>query len=230
MPLRLRSMQSERAPSCRRRPHSRSVRAVGRKLAYHFEEGGLGGIVRRLRHYLREKCWSEQRWLIYKCDGTFTTGDVSEPVSRRRLDFQELLKLSYVKARAFPEGIRQRYERGEVCEGFFVKDDLATLGWVSRGYLELDVGTTLSLGGAAGLYDFVTLERYRGRGFYTSALRQLLRLLGNEGMAAIYIAVDPGNVASIRGIERAGFKLERHIYRRWRFGMAEVVEERVSGL
>ena len=56
-----------------------------------------------------------------------------------------------------------------------------------------------------GIYDCWTMAEFRGRGIYPESLRILLALFAEEQVRTVLIAVDPDNVRSIKGIERAGF-------------------------
>ncbi|HEX7077297.1 MAG TPA: GNAT family N-acetyltransferase [Candidatus Eisenbacteria bacterium] len=60
---------------------------------------------------------------------------------------------------------------------------------------------------AAFLYDCATTPDSRGMGIYPAALAAALRDLKARGARAAYIRVHRANAASIRGIEKAGFRL-----------------------
>lgn len=51
----------------------------------------------------------------------------------------------------------------------------------------------------------MTYPQYRGKGIYPSALRWICKEVGN-GRSTFYMIVDEKNTASIRGMEKAGFK------------------------
>jgi RimJ/RimL family protein N-acetyltransferase len=52
----------------------------------------------------------------------------------------------------------------------------------------------------------ITLPQYRGMGLYPSALAQLAGALGAEGCRRLYLYVERENLASIRGVQKAGFR------------------------
>ena len=201
------------------------MRDFRRKLAYHLRAGGPRGLAGKLMAYLRQEIWSDSQWLVYERLLTEEPAVASEPLVRRELGFAELQRLGYDKAVAFPEGIKRRFEERNVCHGFYAGDELATIGWSSPEYLELDQDLRLAFPGAAGLFDFNTFEQFRYRGYYTNALRQLFVTMRQIGFRRAYIAVDPGNAPSIKGIERAGFRLKSRIVRRRRFGIRAVVQQ-----
>lgn len=60
----------------------------------------------------------------------------------------------------------------------------------------------------------VTRPEARGRHLYPQVLRYGLRVLGEKGHSRAVINCDPSNHASIRGIERAGFRMSREL-RTW---------------
>ncbi len=198
-----------------------------RKVSYNYREGGLGGLLRKWLWHLREAIWSDSQWLIYEM--MLGEGDlrVRPMVERRKLGFPDLVDLGYFKAQYFPEAMQRRMESGAVCHGFFVGDRLATIGWTTSGYLELDVSLRVSCAGSAGLFDFYTYKEFRSRGYYTNALLQLLAVTRDAGLDKAYIAVDPSNVASIKAIERAGFHRLRRITKRRRFGVSQVIKEEI---
>jgi len=196
------------------------VNHVLRKLVHHYEERGVRGLLRKLVGYLRHRAWSETLWVVYEHALIGDTDRVAESVARRDLGFRELVSVGYFKVKAFPEEIRRRFEDRTVCHGFYLGDRLATIGWSSADYLELDSNVHFPCPGAVGLFDFYTFEEFRSRGFYTSALMQLADVMRDKGFARAYIAVDPGNLSSLKGIERAGFRPVLRITRRWRFGVS----------
>jgi RimJ/RimL family protein N-acetyltransferase len=55
-----------------------------------------------------------------------------------------------------------------------------------------------------------TLPRFRGRGFFTSALAQMQQVLFEDGCEDLFITCADYNIASRRAIEKAGFKLIGH--------------------
>lgn len=158
--------------------------------------------------------WSNDRWLVYEQESVKPADGETFTTSHRKLGFDELVELGYAKALAFPENIRRRLERGDSCHGFFHGGQLVTIGWSGPHYMELNIGETLSCPSAWGLFDFVTLPGFQSRGYYTDALRQLVRLAHESGFAACWIAVHPANMPSIKGIERAGFRPSRTISKR----------------
>lgn len=50
-----------------------------------------------------------------------------------------------------------------------------------------------------------TYPQYRGNGIYPSVLRSICNSIGNDN-TTFYMIVDETNIASIKGIEKAGFK------------------------
>lgn len=204
------------------------MRDLRRKVAYHFGEGGFRGLSRKLASYILLRGWSDNQWLVYERLLAEDLPVVSKWLIRRELTFSQLEGMAYDKALASPEAIMRRFRDRNVCHGFFLGEQLATIGWTSPGYLELDRDLRLSCPGAIGLFDFHTFEQFRSRGCYTTALSQLFVEMRRIGFSQAYIAVDPGNVPSITGIERAGFRLKLRMVRRWRLGVPFVVQDEVE--
>ncbi|GLV55602.1 hypothetical protein KDH_24460 [Dictyobacter sp. S3.2.2.5] len=61
------------------------------------------------------------------------------------------------------------------------------------------------------LYYFVTLPAWRGQGIYPRLLQHILRSEG-EGNERFWIVHQHENVASQRGIEKAGFQIASKVY------------------
>lgn len=177
--------------------------------------------------FAQRNIWSESHWRLYEraCESVIFC--IKTTVVRRELGFDDLIEVDYCKALAFPQYIRQRFNDGNTCHGFFVDNRLATIGWTSPGYIELDVGQRMPCPAALGMFDFYTYKEYRSRGYYTSALMQLILAAQHSGFGKAYIAVDPGNLPSIKGIERVGFTQAMRITRRIRFGVRTFAKEDV---
>jgi RimJ/RimL family protein N-acetyltransferase len=104
---------------------------------------------------------------------------------------------------------------------------LATIGWSSNDYMELDRGVKFPCPSEVGLFDFITLPEFRSRGLYTNALRYLLKNIHERGPTCIYIAVDPNNLSSVKGIQRAGFGPFLRFKRRRVFGISFQTKRRL---
>lgn len=179
----------------------------------------------RALEYVRQRLWSEEQWVIY--ERTLSDG-ISFPraiVTRRELGLRELVELGYFKALEFPDALRSRIDSGNLCHGFFEGDRLATIGWSSPGYLELDVDLRVPCPNSIGMYDFLTYKEFRSKGYYTNALNQLLAVMSHAGYSKALIAVSPNNSSSRRGIEKAGFRQALRVMRRARFGVREIYRE-----
>jgi len=177
-----------------------------RHLSYNYREGGLGQIVRKIGYRFQTAAWSDASWLVYRIDLAGYRRPPPSRLTRSDLDFQALRSHGYVKAAAFPEVLQARLAAGARCVGFFWEGGLANLAWVTRNFLELEEGLNLQEPDSVGIFDCLTFPRYRSRGFYTESLVQLVLEAKAEGVAQALIAVDPGNLPSIKGIERAGFE------------------------
>ena len=82
-----------------------------------------------------------------------------------------------------------------------------TIGHISWLYYRGDPNRTLSLGERECEVMFcLTLPEFRGRGLYPRALGEILRYLKGRGYERCFICAADDNRASIRGIEKAGFR------------------------
>ena len=104
--------------------------------------------------------------------------------------------------------ILKRFETGRRCYAAWVEDKLAAYGWVSfneEHIGELNLRLTL-LPGEAYIWDCVTLPAFRKNYLYAALLVFILGELHAESLCRVWIGADLENVASQRGIARAGFK------------------------
>lgn len=204
------------------------MKRVLRKLVHHYRQGGAPGLMRKAADYLRDRLWSDTHWLVYERVLAGDTDRVAEAVSLRELGTRELAEVGYFRMKAFPEDITRRFRDGHVCHGFYVGNCLATVGWSSAGCLELDANVRFPCPTAVGLFDFHTFKEFRSRGYYTNALQQLANVMRDKHFTRALIAVDPGNLPSVRGIERAGFRRVLQVTRRRRLGVSTIRQRSVA--
>lgn len=122
---------------------------------------------------------------------------------------------------SLPEIIR-RFEAGRQCHAAWMDNRIVSYGWVSFDQEMVgEVNLRLNLlMGEAYIWDCATLPAYRRRGLYGSLLSYILRdLAAQQVVCRAWIGTDLANIASQRGIARAGF---HHI--------ANLVVERVLAL
>jgi len=104
--------------------------------------------------------------------------------------------------------ILKRFETGRRCYTAWAGDKLAAYGWVSfnEEYIgELNLRLTL-LPGEAYIWDCATLPAFRQNYLYSALLVYMLGELRSESLCRVWIGADLDNVASQRGIARAGFR------------------------
>ena len=214
--LRFTCFLSDPRTSERDGPDSSAVIQAWRSVIFNYREGGIGQIGRKLlwrfTHWLR----SDSAWLVYRMDGD-PRAAAALTLTCSHLGFEELRDLGYYKAVSFPEGIQSRLASGAVCNGFFVNRELANVAWTSEGFLEIETGVVVREGNCVGIFDCFTMPAHRGKGIYTDTLIRLTSEIHGRGATA-FIAVDPENIRSIRGIEKAGFQPLYRLERVCRFG------------
>lgn len=195
------------------------IRGLWRSLAYNYREGGITQVINRSIAKPISVISSETSWLIYKINTAGYERKARLPLVQKELAFESLVQHKYYKALSFPERVRSRMTAGHRCFGFFDGDELANVGWISTGLLVLELWTLdITEDACSGIYDCYTFPAYRSKGIYTDTLIRLVNLLRAEEIPTVLISVDPGNVMSIRGIERAGFIPHYKLTRRRRFG------------
>lgn len=94
-------------------------------------------------------------------------------------------------------------------------------GWVTRGDEEIaEIEGRIRVGPSeAYIWDCATLPAFRGRGLYPALLGAIARELVGEGVARVWIAARADNAASLRGLEKAGYRRVADIryVRLWRW-------------
>ena len=97
------------------------------------------------------------------------------------------------------------------------------IGWTSKEYLEMESGLRIEDKDSAGIFDCYTLPDHRSKGIYVESLIRMALAAKAAGVQRVLIAVDPVNLPSIKGIERAGFKPLYQVTRTRRYGRSEVL-------
>ena len=89
----------------------------------------------------------------------------------------------------------------------FIYKNNGAVGHISWIYYKNDPNRILDLGGNEGEIKYsLTLPQFRGRGIYPAILVRIQSYLKEHGYKRVYICVKDDNLASIKGIEKAGFK------------------------
>ena len=139
-----------------------------------------------------------------------------------RVDLESVLAPNSVfDSKALAESMTKRLQSGRECYAALVDGELAAYGWVSleaEDIGELNLRVRL-LAGEAYIWDCATLPAYREKHLYSALLAYILGELRSRGLCRVWIGADLDNVASQRGMARAGF---HHI--------ADLVIEPVPGM
>jgi ribosomal protein S18 acetylase RimI-like enzyme len=117
-------------------------------------------------------------------------------------------------ARCSIADLRGRLKLGHQLFIFYEKEQLLGYFWYSTAGLVVPWEKQLNLligQSAAYIWDCKVAAPARNRGLYRSALAQISVLANAETRDKIYIYCNALNIASSRGIERAGFKLIKTI-------------------
>ena len=133
-------------------------------------------------------------------------GCVLTRVAGTRVAAQDALVDRAMRSAGEPDGLTApRFAHGDEFFGWRIGSDVVAFGWAT--YRDRTVGAVrLAEGpGRVFLFNFCTLEGYRGRGLYPALLLNMRHDLGREHVTEFFIEVDVVNAASVRGIEKAGF-------------------------
>jgi RimJ/RimL family protein N-acetyltransferase len=112
-------------------------------------------------------------------------------------------------------------DRYDGVKDFFIFRDSESgaVGHISWLYYQEHPNRTLRLGNKECEIMFcLTLPEFRGKGLYPATLRAILRYLKGRGYESCFICATDDNLASIRGIEKTGFRLRERTHLRKIFG------------
>lgn len=134
--------------------------------------------------------------------------------------------------------ITRRLESGRQCYAARVDDQVAAYGWVS--FVEEEIGELnlriKLLPGEAYIWDCATLPAFREKLLYSALLIYILAELRAQNLCRAWIGADRDNLASQKGMARAGFHhvadlvIERVLTIRqvWVVGLPDVPEPIVA--
>lgn len=190
------------------------MKSLWRHLQFNYRDGGVRRIFFKTFWRIGQWLWSEYTYLIYHLDVSHYDRAPRLPLCRRELRLNDLLKLGYFKATAFPELIRDRLSSGSICHGFLIDGELANVAWTTHGYIVLELNWHLPIPASLAIYDCFTLPEHRSKGVYAASLVILANLAHLQNVPTVVIAVDADNAISIRVIESVGFQPLCRIKRR----------------
>ena len=118
-------------------------------------------------------------------------------------DIGKMLEIMYV-SRA---GLQKRFLRGERCFAVMDNDKIMGFFWAQFGLKclkELRLRFNLAPN-QTWMYNAITVKAARGQGLYPNIIRYMAKVLSDSGIEQAFVDVKMSNVASCRGLEKAGF-------------------------
>jgi GNAT superfamily N-acetyltransferase len=179
-------------------PLSRWLRAARLILA----RDGVGALARRGVRRL----WLRERYLVYVRPLVDEAGHTSPPgpVSVRRASAPERADLARCTDDLGAAQYWDVLDPGAECYLGWDGDRIVAVHWVSTTH-ETNGLVTLEPGDCV-IGPCVTTPAYRGRGIYPMMLSAICRDRRTQGQRRAYMVVNVDNHASVRGIEKAGFR------------------------
>ena len=103
--------------------------------------------------------------------------------------------------------ITKRLEAGRQCYAAWVEGQAVAYGWVSFEHEDIgELNLRIKLvSGEAYIWDCATLSAFRGKLLYSALLIYILGSLRAQNICRVWIGADYDNLASQKGIARAGF-------------------------
>ena len=110
------------------------------------------------------------------------------------------------------EQLEERFRRGNRAVVGWAGTTPAGIGWSSSGRVEIgELGLDFDLPpGNRYLWDFVTLPEWRGRGIYPGLLQAFIK--HEPDVERFWVGHDLDNIASSRGILKAGFQTVGEVF------------------
>lgn len=139
-----------------------------------------------------------------------------------------------MRAAGEPNGlVAPRLAHGDEFFGWLLDGRVVSFGWVTCQDRTVGPFQLAEVSGRAFLYNFHTLEGYRGRRLYPALLLAMRHVLGCEKITDFVIDVDSNNAASAKGIEKGGFVQVAQVafltlFARWRCLGRRTVSERTA--
>lgn len=165
---------------------------------------------------IRDLVGRVEDYYVYCC----TPGNIAEPilppqVTFRKITDRELLEVAHQHAEMKIH--KEKYEKSRMNDayGVFVDGVLAQVSWlVTADHDRLSKERNVKLkAGEAEITHAVTLVKYRNRGLYALGIQCLVIACRNEGVRCVYMITSSDNIASQKGIEKAGLHRAGRIWR-----------------
>ncbi len=165
---------------------------------------------------IRDLVGKAEDYCVYCC----RPEEIAEPslpsgVEFRKISDQELLEVAGQHSEMKIH--QEKYEQFSINDayGVFVDGVLAQVSWLvlaEHDRLSKERNVKLKTGEAE-ITHAVTLAKYRNRGLYTLGIQCLVRLCRREEVRRVYMITGTDNIASQKGIEKAGLPRAGKIWR-----------------
>jgi len=158
---------------------------------------------------IRDLAGRVEEYCVYCCKPE-QIADIAGPsgVEFRKMTDEELLLAA--EQHSEMSMYKEKYAKFRLNDayGVYVDGDLAHVSWlVPAEHDRLNGERNVKLAdGEAEITHAVTLSRYRNRGLYTYAIRRLVDVCGQQNIRRIYMITGSDNLASQRGIQKAGLR------------------------
>ena len=124
------------------------------------------------------------------------------------LSFSELMETSFWKIE-YENEYKSRFHNGNLCAGLKSNNEIVHISWIARNALFINEIEKLYIipQDSFLIYDVVTKESERGKGFYPFMLSCLLNWRNENNLINALIFSESINSSSIKGIKKADFKI-----------------------
>lgn len=105
---------------------------------------------------------------------------------------------------------KKRFKNNCLFLTLSVNNKLVSSGWLFKGksWIITEINKYLNVSNKIIIFDFITLEQYRNKGYYTKLLKLIRKKFNNKN---ILIYVLSSNLKSKRAIKKAGFIFQKKL-------------------
>jgi len=181
-----------------------------------IHSNGLRGFIRRFFLYIISPVFSITTYILYEIHIKRSIREIEVKINNCRL---EIVSDQEQVDRLVEEGIDFSSDPDFINYGFgfnsgaflclvFIGQSLAHTSWFSRshdGSVFDTLFSRINFGDAGYIGPCKTISNFRGLGIYPYALTSILKFLSEQYVYRALISTSNRNMASIRGIEKAGF-------------------------
>ena len=170
--------------------------------------------------FLKKTLFLDDKYLIYKANTDSSSRPVVPSINGIRIEKGNLKELNKMIQELNLSAPEFHCHKLDGVEDFFIAKNETGIQHISWIYRHHHYNRLLSLGkNEVEIKYCLTMRSSRGKGIYPKVLGELMDYLEKQKILSVYMCVDPANFKSIRGMEKAGFRMVGSVRYRKIFGV-----------